>query len=884
VPVFWTCPLVTLAKWARQTTGGAVGRISQVIVLERDPVLSELDEMLAEAAAGRGMVALVRGEPGIGKTTTVDAFVSRIGDSAHVLWGGCDDLVTARPLGPVWDMAVDEPDLDTIVRDGDRHQVFAALLELMSRALRPTVMVVEDIHWADDSTLDMVKFLGRRVGDTHGLLILTYRDGEVADDHPLHAAIGDLPMDSVRHISLEPLSRAAVVELAGTDLDGGSIWEISHGNPFFVAEMISFGDGSVPASIRDSVRARLLRLSEPARLLAELVSVVPGRVEISVLALAAGDLEGPATECETAGILEIKDDLIGFRHELARRAVESGLSVIKRRGLNRKILHALESLGMDVARCAHHAREAAAIEAMLRLVPAAARRAADLESHREALQQLQALEPYLDRLRPDQLADHYDLWALEEYVVATPRAFDIAKRAVALRREMKDPAALGNSLLLASRISWVDGDRPTAVDLATEAAAVLVPVGGEDLAFAYSSLSQLAMLRSDEAETIRYAERALEIAGPGPGRARAHALNNLGSIQANSRYPDGLDEITESYTMNGELGLSAEQTRAAVNLTWSALMWRDLDTATVWLQRGFEMAYERELPTFESYLIAERSMLEVERGDWASAEETASSLIGSRWGLHVSRIVGLATLGRVQTRVGSPGARDTVIRAWREAKVTGELQRMGPAGSVVAEFSWLREDLDMFDELSEIMGKSTGAGVDWLAGDIAIWLYLGGWIEELPEATPQPYILLADGKWEKAASFWQERGIPYEQALALSMGNEEAKIESLQILDRLGAVPLATRVRTDLAEAGVTGVPRGPQKKTRKSPLGLTSRQADVLELLADGMTNGEIAESLFLSTRTVDHHVSAILTKLNASSRSEAVDAARAAGAFSQP
>lgn len=333
--------------------------------------------------------------------------------------------------------------------------------------------------------------------------------------------------------------------------------------------------------------------------------------------------------------------------------------------------------------------------------------------------------------------------------------------------------------------------------------------------------------------------------------------------------------------MNGDLGLSADQTRAAVNITWSALVWHDLETAAVWLKRGFEIAYERELPTFESYLIAERSILESQRGDWRDAEETARSLIESRWGLHVSLVVGLTTLGRLQTRVGSSGAKDTVMRAWREAVATGELQRTAPAGAVVAEYSWLRGDLGMAEELSEIIEQSSHAGVAWLAGDIAIWLYLSGILKDLPPTSPQPYRSLAQGEWEKAASYWGDRGIPYDQAVALSQGDNDAKVESLQILDRLGAVPLATKVRTELSESGVS-VPRGPQKKTRRSPLGLTSRQTDVLDLLARGMTNSEIAESLFLSTRTIDHHVSAILTKLDASSRNEAVEFARAAGALS--
>jgi DNA-binding CsgD family transcriptional regulator len=777
-------------------------------------------------------------------------------------------------------MAGDEPDLEQVLRTGERHDVFAALLAMMSRSLRPTVMVIEDVHWADNSTLDMVKYLGRRISDTHGLLVMTLRDSEVSADHPLNVALADLPNAVVSRIQLEPLSVSAIEEMADGDTDVGWIRELSGGNPFFVSEMLAGDPDSIPASIREAIRARLIRLSDGASDLAELVSVVPGRVELAVLDSIFENYGPLATESEIAGLLEVRGASIGYRHELARRAVEEDLPEIRRRALNKQVLAALEDEGLDVTRRAHHARQAADADAIVRLLPMAARRAVEMESHREALQQLRALQPYLEHLDREQLADYYDLLTQEEYNAATELAGSVAKKAVEMRRELGEAASLGNTLLMASRINWVDGKRAEAVDLAAEAASVLQPVGGEALAFAYSTLSQLAMLASDEEQTTEYVEKALESAPAGPSRARAHALNNLGSVRLNAEYPDGLKELEESYRMNAELGLSGDQVRAAVNISWSALMWRDLPTAKTWIDRGLAIAYEREIPTFEAYLIAEQALLAVEVGDWHEAEMIARKVIEGNLRLEVSRIVATILLGKLQTRLGSPEAQNTLQRGWEMANRTNELQRIGPAAAAMAEHYWLFDGPEpgLRADLVDVMERCMESSLPWLAGDIGIWLYLAGSIEELPPGLPHPYTSLANGQWEEAAGFWSDRGIPYERAVALSVGDTDARIESLQILDGLGDCALAAKLRSEMQRSGMA-VPRRPHSETRKNPLGLTARQADVLELIAQGMTNNQIANQLFVSPRTVDHHVSAILAKLGAPTRDAAVDVARRAG-----
>jgi DNA-binding CsgD family transcriptional regulator len=852
-------------------------------LLERDDVLQRLEKLLAGAKDGEGRAVLVRGEAGIGKTSAVRAFIDSIDGDAHVLWGGCDDLLTARPFGPIWDMVLDEPSLGEALRGPDRHEVFSAMLELMARSLRPTVVVIEDIHWADEATLDLIKFIGRRVDRTHGMLVLTYRDGQVPDDRPLRVALADVPASALERVSLEPLTAAAVSELAaevGETPEG--LWETTGGNPFFLTEVLAGHRDVVPVSVRDAVMGRVARLTPPGRAVVDLVSVVPGRAELALVDAVLGPSEDAIAEGEAARVLELAEDALSFRHELARRAVEADLPEIRRRELNLAVLAAVESLGYDTSRAAHHARVGGDVAALIRLAPVAARRAAEMESHRESVAHLRALEPFLDRLDEESRADHYDLWAYEEYLGdEIGRAEDLIDTAIGMRRRLGDPAKLGNSLLVGSRIAWVRNRRASSVEMANEAASVLESVGGEDLAFAYSTISQLAMLAAEEERAIWYGEKALTVAGEGQSRSRAHALNNIGTARMLARYPEGLEELEASYDLSREMGYSHDQIRAAVNIAWGGITFRDLPTAELWAARAHELAMEREMPSFDSYVMGELALIDEMRGRWAEAEAKTCYVLENLHEFGTSNLVSTTLLGRLKARRGEPDAKRRLLDGWERALQADEVQRTGPTAIALAEYVWIGGKLDetIFPRFREVLADCIQRDSPWIAGELAFWLHLIGEVDQLPDAAPEPYRLSAAGDWRAAASYWEERGIPYDRAVALSFGSNEARLEAVSIFDDLGATAVAARLRAELVEAGIGGVPRGPTKATRENAFGLTPRQMDVLGHLANGLTNAEIADLLFVSTRTVDHHVSAILDKMGVSSRSEAVSVAGEAG-----
>ena len=164
-----------------------------------------------------------------------------------------------------------------------------------------------------------------------------------------------------------------------------------------------------------------------------------------------------------------------------------------------------------------------------------------------------------------------------------------------------------------------------------------------------------------------------------------------------------------------------------------------------------------------------------------------------------------------------------------------------------------------------------------MKGELAAWLWRANALQNVPDAIAEPYAMEIAGRWQEAARTWAALGCPYEQAIVLGwQGGEPEQREALGIFERLGATPAMEALRRRMRSRGVRGIPRGARSSTQNHPFGLTRREAQILELMRDGLRNAAIAKRLFLSPRTVDHHVSAILTKLGVSSRIEAIDIAR--------
>ena len=858
-------------------------------LLERAPLLEELSGVLAATAAG-GRVVLLAGEAGIGKSAVVRRFTERQPADTRSLLGACDPLLTPRALGPLHDIARQTGGrlAELLDSGGPREAVFAAFLDQLAQPSRRQVVVVEDAHWADEATLDLLVFLGRRMERTRALLLVTYRDDEVGPDHPLRGVLGALPQGVVRRARPEPLSEAAVAELArraGRPATG--LRELTGGNPLLVTEMLAAVDAGVPMTVRDLVLARLAGLPADAREVVRLVAVVPTRAELWLLEQAARPAPSAVEMGVSAGLLVVGPDAVGFRHELLRQAVEGSLSALARRELNRRVLEVLAGAPgrrVDLARLVHHAREAGDVEAVLRYAPEAARQAAAVAAHREAVGHYRAALAHDERIPAAARAELLEDYSVEAYLSGlSGEAVSARQAAVDLREAAGDREQLGEALRWLSRLHWWDGNRREAEAAAARAVAVLEPLPpGHQLAMAYSNQAQLDMLANRSEAAMGWAARAIELARRlDDQETLTHALTNIGSARVNGGDPGGRVELEEAFEVAVAAGLEDHAARAVCNLATLSAETRDDRHARQDLDRALAFAQAHELAGYTQHVLGHRARVRLDQGDWAGAEQDARAALAEpvKGGPRV--VDALVPLGLLRSRRGDPDAAATLQEATERAFATSELQWTAPVAAARAEYAWLHgDDRRAAEEAAGIFELAVRDGHQWFAGELACWLRLAGAPVRVPAVMAEPHRLLLAGDWRAAADAWRERGYPYQQALALACGDQdEALLEALALLDGLGARQTALRLRRQLRQRGNLRVPRGPTRATAANPAGLTGRQVEVLGLLAQGLTDAEIAEQLSLSAKTVGHHVSALLAKLGVGSRREAAAAARRLG-----
>jgi DNA-binding CsgD family transcriptional regulator len=852
-------------------------------LLERADCLSALDAALAEVVTtARGRLVLVDGEAGVGKTALMRHFCGELGGSARVLWGTCDALFTPRPLGPLFDVAeATGGELEELVAGGASvYLVVAALAHELDRG-SPTVMVLEDIHQGDGATLDVIRVLSRKVAKLSALVVLTYREHELSPAHPLRIVLGELVTGSdVTRFAIEPLSRAAVAELAGLPpMDAEELFGRTGGNPFFVTEVLAAGTDAIPATVRDAVLARAARLSGPARSLLEAVAVVPPQAEVRLLEAIAADVVANLDECLTSGMLEARSDAVAFRHELARLTIEESLAPDRRVALHRAALGVLAGPRWgepDLDRLAHHAAGAGDAEAVLRFAPAAGDRAAALGAHREAAVHYARVLPIAQALPPDVHAELLQRYSHECYLTNQgAEAAAARRRAIELHREQGHTREEGAALSSLALILWCPGNVAESRRAAEDAVALLERLpAGRELAVAYANLSQVHMNAEDLEATEAWGRRALALAESlDDSEVRVEARINLGAARYVRGMAGGRAELLRCLELSREAGLDAQAGRAALNLVWSAIRQREFTVADEYLAWGLEFAESRGLELWRIYLLAFKATAAVARGRWTEALDCASLVLRESFPSTAPPSLALTAIGLTRTRCGDVDQWPVLDEALSLVKSSGELGRLGPVAAARAEAAWLEGASEkVADATEEAFALALQRGAGWPLGELACWRWRAGMLDKPPLAAAEPYARLISGDWPGAAELWDELGCPYEAALARAEADDrDALRRALDELQGMGAVPAAAIVARRLRRRGARGLPRGPRKTTRQNPAQLTARELDVLELVAEGLANREIAQRLFLSEKTVAHHVSAILRKLDVRTRAQA-------------
>lgn len=846
-------------------------------LLERTEELEALEEALADVrSSGRGSLVLVAGEAGIGKTTVLEAFRAR-NERLPLLRGACDPLFTPRPLGPVLEIAAE------LGADGATpHELVGAMLPKL-RTRVATLVVLEDLHWADEATLDVVRLLARRLDSLPVLLAATYRDDSLDRRHPLHLLLGELPpTPRIVRLTLAPLSPAAVATLSG-HADAAALHRQTGGNPFFVTEVLATGSVELPPTVREAVLARTARLDDAAQRLLDAVAVVPPRAELDLLQSLVDDYPDGIDECLSSGMLVSTENAVAFRHEIARVAVEESLQPHQRLVLHRRALAALAAASQpDLARIAHHAEAAGDRDALLRYAPDAGERAAKLGAHREAAAHFGRSLRFADELEPERRIQLLERRSYECYVTdQIDAAIDARTRALQEHRRRGDPLREGDTHRWLSRLHWFAGDRAAAERHAQRAIELLEPLGpGPELAMAYSNVAQLKMLEYAHAEAVEWGERAIELAeGLGDDEILVHALNNVGSAQLHDGVGGGDAKLERSLQLALDAGLHEHAARAYTNLASTHLVRREYEPAGRYFEAGLAFCHEHDLDSWWLYMTGWLARMELETGVWDAAESAAETVLRHPRSAPPNKIAPLTVLGLLRARRGDGDAWLVLDEALHLAAATAEVQRLAPVAAARAEALWLDgEDERIEEETTSALEQALRHEVAWSVGELCAWRHRAAVADTVsPAAFAEPFALELSGKAEAAAERWYDLGCPYEAALALASSGAEASLRrSVSELQQLGAARTSARVARLLRERGLR-VSAGPRASTRQNPAGLTKRELEVLSLLVEGLRNREIASRLFLSEKTIDHHVSSILRKLEVESRGQAAaEAAR--------
>lgn len=866
-----------------------------VELLERQRDLLKLDAALEKARAGSGRFVLVCGEAGIGKTTLVEHFARSRSASARILRGYCDPLLTPAALGPLHDMSRNlGSDLSRQIDEGVRtSSIFASFRKMLEASSRPSVLVVEDIHWADEATIDLLKYFGRRLDGARILLIATFRDDEIQRHDALRLLLGDLATTrTVERLELAPLSREAVASLAGdrvADID--ELFRSTAGNPFFVTEVIAGSAKGVPATVRDAVLGRVARLGPVGRRLLDFAAVVGARVEYELLEAVAGLAETAVSECLSLGILQDSGHGLAFRHELARYAVLEAIDPLRRRTLSREVLAAAVQAGFAekglTARLAHYAESAGSASDVVLYGTAAGRTASSVGAHREAAAHFRSVLRFSDgRSAPDRARNFVD-YARECAVIdRLPDAIEAYRQAIVLWDDCGDRMQQGHTLSLLAWPLVRHGANAEAEAAAQQAIALLEPFGASrELANAYRTQAHLRMLDRDCGHAVEIGGKAIAMAaGLDDAATLAEAEMVVGAAKLVTDDMSGRTHLGRCIDIARANELNEVVALARLNIGTSYGEQYHFADAEAELLDGIAFAREHDLDHSGHYMSSWLALTRMFQGRWDEASALCGELLAQPDLAAISRIMALVALGRIRVRRGDPGASEVLDEALRLARRTSTLQRLGPVHTARAELAWFAGCPErVASEAAQVFDLAERHHHAWHTGELLFWRKRAG--ENVPEIewVAQPYAHQIVGNWERAAALWRARGCPFEEARALADGDEPSQLRALAIFDALGATPAAAILRREMRLAGTRRIPRGPRSSTKRNPFGLTNREMKILRYIVAGYSNIGIGDSLYISPKTVDHHVSSILQKLGASSRRHAAELALREGVVPQ-
>jgi DNA-binding CsgD family transcriptional regulator len=669
---------------------------------------------------------------------------------------------------------------------------------------------------------------------------------------------------------------------------GEDVYGISGGNPFYVNEILASYSPGIPDNIKDAILSVYNLQPKKTKQVWEILSVLPTGFELKYLEkMCPSYAEGVAHSLDSK-ILILGKGTIFFKHELYRRTIESSLSPLVRLALNKKILSLfLENFeqNQEIERIVHHAKNANEYELVTCYAPLAARHAASVGAHTEASKLYLSAIEYYKGADKNKLIELYELYAYECYLTGKNKnAIIYTTKSLNLWKEKNDQEKIGNSMWFLSRLWWFEGKQEQAESYAVQAIEVLDnQPSSKAKAMAYSNMSKLKMSMDLTGESLLWGEKAIAIAQEVDDQETvSSALNSIGSaLMLNGpTLQKGIGLIQQSLEIALKNSYHEHAARAYTSLVSIGVSKKEYKIAKKALDEGLLYCEEKDINSQKLYMLSYQSRLNLETGNWKEACTVAGNLLKNEDLFPILKICGLTILATIKIRKGDQGALPLLLEAKVLAFETMELQRIIPALLALLEYEWITgESYIEMDALSRTVNRIVELGKFSKKSRFYFWLRRTGKDYLLPEEKHESDEESNLTTVAEEASLWENWGCPYEHALALFEGTIADKKNALMMVRALGADAVYEKLKLEMRTSGIKSIPRGIRKTTGSNSAHLTERELGILQLLKEGMQNKEIANRLFISAKTVDHHISAILFKLDVKSRAKAVREALSMG-----
>lgn len=816
---------------------------------------------------------LLSGEAGFGKTSLVHLGLATLDHKWRVLVAASEPLDVPSAFSPLYDLIAElPPDLQHDIRSGTgRMPVYLGMLDLVKND--KVVLVLEDVHWADEATLGLVRYLGKRIAATQSVLIVTFRSEEINVSPPLRLLVADLGPLAIR-IELPALTVSGVAELArGTGLDPRHVHEATLGNPFFVDEVLMHPNVALPPTIQFAVLASAAQLPDDALEFVNTVALSPDGVPLADIA-ELGDPTG--SHCDLAfsrRLVASARGQISCRHELIRKSLVEALPPATKRRLHEKLLAHLEGTApdsRDVARLAYHAIGAGNGEKAARYSLIAGEDAAAGGAHRQAAFHFANALEFADVIATSTLEDALLSAAREHnYINAFETAVDLSRRRVKFAASPVEEARCR---------AWVaffesrSGNLDPAVEEAEAALEVLRRLDDSvELALALAVLAHVSFLSGDVRKAMSVAEEALSVARSCDSvDIEIYASTTMGTARYHLGEFDGIAQVEAAARRGIEAGAGEFGAKALNNLGFLAKRAWQMGDARKWLQELQEYSTAHELDAWYIAAVTTSAGIAVDMGLWADADAYLETVAGQR--TCVSTEVEMLNISAtLRTRRADPGAAEMVEALLDRAETYDEVWTRIEACVMAMEAAWTGiipadKVVAMYQDLIDLVPD--GDHLD--RAMLAFWALRLGWEPPQGEITG-PTALEIAGLPGDATAEWERCGFRIQASICRALSPESDLDAVFSDLASMGAHGVARGLRRELQRRGMKRVPRGERSSTRENPTGLTVREAEVLSLLAGGLSNVAIAERLFITRKTASHHVSSILLKLNVSSRGQA-------------